>query len=275
MTMKTRPPYRPSSISNAVLAAVKAPELPPNPDTPPPPPIPDLAGAEAAAEAAVRDYDAAYAVLQSTHVSIPRLLAARIEAQSVLGAAEVSGGDTDNPRRQLGHIESSRQAAVRARSAALAALIAQEEELHSARAEVDAARQSHAAAIISNFEGRYAAAIAALQTLSAEAAALSSALRTEVPAPIPAVVAGIDQDARLVRDLGNAAAPPIDPTAARIGAMLSRLDAAISFSTSRRDAPQRERNLRVPDSSRGFDPTGVFEVARAGRRPTSGQFWTR
>jgi hypothetical protein len=238
----------------------------------------DLADALTTAERVLGERDKLHGTLQRTHVRIPELLARKMTVQAELGRAEIEGKDTSAIREQRLTVESERLSAVAQREGSIGALLSQEPELTAARDTLNTARQPYIAGIVNAFSERYAAAVRQLQMLWQESDALAAALRSDVPAPLPVKVSGGPKftpmgigcpefdPIKVERDLGpDASPPPIDATAARIGATLDRLDGAFNFAAGIRSALRMQSQLSMRTTSRGFDPSpsAVYIVAES------------
>jgi hypothetical protein len=172
-------------------------------------------------------------VLEQTHSQIPSLLAREQALIGELGAAEVAGDATEGVRNQLNDVFAQRESASRQRSAATNAIVALEPDLQATRQAAEQALQAHASQVTREFMTRYAAAVAALQTLWSEGEALGHALRVKVPMPVPVKVA--------------ASAPAaIDPVAATLGEALDSIDAALALAGGIRHLRQEDaRHYRL------------------------------
>jgi hypothetical protein len=213
----------------------------------------ELEDAVTQAEQVLAERDHTFGVLQQSHVRIPELLAARTQAQAALGNAEISHGDTGNARKRLDAINVDLASQVRARMAAIDALVGMDSALVVARDGVDAARLDYAASIAAAFEDRYSQAIATLQALWLEGNRLAFALRVKIEMEVPRRIEGSEP----------AAAPAIDSTAARIGSALDKLDNAIGFPRAFASMADRAEHLdRRGAAPNGFDPAATFTVMK-------------
>jgi multidrug efflux pump subunit AcrA (membrane-fusion protein) len=205
--------------------------------------------------------------LTDTHSTIPALLVARVEAASNVGAAEVFGDrDRSAARSHFDEVEAELTAAGQQRRGAVAALIAQEQELSSALARLEEAKTSYASGILADFNRRYQHALEAFLQVWAEGDMLSRSLRTPVSMQPPIQVSNlgregfrVEKSTEVVRALPESPiGAKIDPVAEKIGRQLDELTAAITYCKGLADTQSRHRpNL---DSNWPFDPAGVFVV---------------
>jgi hypothetical protein len=214
---------------------------------------PDLAAAITRAEGTLETHDRLRSILEQTHTSIPKSLSDERQLTSALGSAEVAGGDTTGLRQQLADLNAQRETDVRRRASAADAALDDEPELISARQSVSQSAERFSLGIIADFGQRCSDAVAVLQRLQAEAAALTCALRLQVDAPVlPSAASGV--------------AAPIPPAAQRIGELLDRLDGAINLCGGIRQS--HNRNLidgRLSENRTGAtgQTVGTFLVAKA------------
>jgi hypothetical protein len=237
-----------------------------------------LEAALATAEQVLRERDRLRSILSMTHADVPRLLQARIDARAAVAAAEVHGGlDRDEARARLEAIETELVTAGQQRRGAVAALIAQEQELSSALARLEEAKTSYASGILADFNRRYQHALEAFLQVWAEGDMLSRSLRTPVSMQPPIQVSNlgregfrVEKSTEVVRALPESPIEAkIDPVAEKIGRQLDELTAAITYCKGLADTQSRHRpNL---DSNWPFDPAGVFVVRQPFNDPVDQQ----
>ncbi|MGA7239433.1 MAG: hypothetical protein WBY44_27375, partial [Bryobacteraceae bacterium] len=140
----------------------------------------------------MQQFDALRAVLETTHTTIPQLLARQKTLERALGLNE-----TESVKEQLAGVVAERESAARRRAAAIGALTELEGPLQAERAALERSRQQYATHALAQFRERYAACVADLQALWEAGRALGLALRCEVPMPLPTkVVTSLDGVAR-------------------------------------------------------------------------------
>lgn len=217
--------------------------------------------APAAQAGALGEFSRLRTILAETHREIPSLLTQERAVDHDLGES-----DTEELRTMLTGVTQQRQAAVRRRSAAIAAIAALEEQLQVERLRADAALRAYAGEAVASFARRYEAAVASLQALWSEADMLSQALRCPVPVPLPVRVATspIDGSSRAVAVRSGEAGAALDTQAARLGAMLDEVDQALALIGSIRQAQQQAEHHRQLCLSRrtSSDMPGVYTVVK-------------
>jgi hypothetical protein len=182
-----------------------------------------------AAEDALTRFQQFDAVLRETHQTISDALRQEQGLVGELGRAEIVGGDVGELRRQLDAVTGTRAVAVRRRSSAADCVVELEGELRAGRAVAESARQAHAAEAVREFQGRYHAAVSALQMLWNEGEALARIIKAQVPMPVPArmVVSPIDGTSRVLPLRSGDVVGPLDAEAVRLSERLDQFDAAL------------------------------------------------
>jgi hypothetical protein len=159
------------------------------------------------------------------------------------------------------------------RAGAVAALLAQEQELTGVLARLEEAKTSYASAIILDFNGRYQHALEAFLQVWAEGDMLGKSLRTPVAMTPPIKVSHLgrvgyrcEESTTVERTAPESPiAAKIDSVAERIGRQLDELSAAITYCKGVADTQSRHRpNL---DTNWPFDPAGTFLVRQAFNDP--------
>ena len=254
-------------MSKQLLAGKPLPQPTATPAAPPTPP--SLESALTAAEVLLTARDKDMARLAQFPVTVPALLAKQIVCTDAAARAEL--------KTQISQAALDRRALIDI-------MQAQEPQLIAARSAVDAGRLDTAPRLVSAFQTRYNAALAAFQGLLAEGSAMAGCLRVDIAMPLPAAIVkgwnpdpierrnavhwradatGIDRPDTLRPVLGDAVAPSLPAAIQRIGVTLDALDRAIEFSSAITSHHRRVQELSFAKSEYGvFDPTGVFKVMR-------------
>jgi hypothetical protein len=207
-------------------------------------------------------------VLATTHTAIPQLLARQRTISRALGLNE-----TEELRRQLADVVAERESAVRRRSASIAAIVELEPALQTERAAVEQQQREHAVEAVRAFQARYEACVGQLQALWEEGRVLASALRSEVPMPLPVrvVTSPVDAVARAQPILADVAVT-VDAEAGKLGSMIDQLDAALGLCNAIRqsaDWEARAHRLAV-DRGAASGHTGVYRVMLTFRSQVDG-----
>jgi hypothetical protein len=170
-------------------------------------------------------FDALHTVLETTHSTIPALLARQKTLERELGLNESA-----ELQRELQGVVTERENAARRRGAAIAALMELEGPSQGERLAVEVERGQYALRVVAAFEARYSAIVGALQQAWEEGRALGMALRAEVRMPLPtrvvtSVVDGVARGVPIRADI----AVSVDEQAVTLGARLDRLDGALAL----------------------------------------------
>jgi hypothetical protein len=232
-------------------------------------PKPKNSSPEPPADDALARFGRLREVLIATHTEIPRLLARQRELDRELGLSE--NGEL---RQQLNETVAERENAARRRSAAIATILELGPALESERSRAAGALQAHAAEAIREFQTRYRSAVLALQTLWAEGEALSRALRSEVPVPLPvrvttSPISGVARAQAIRADVGDVA---VDPVAAKLAARLDAVVGALALCNGIRDvrvADVRHHRLAL-DRGTQTEFNGIYSVAMSFVCPMDG-----
>ena len=198
----------------------------------------------------LREFARLHTILVETHSTIPNLLASERTISHQLGVAE-GRGESGDSLKQLEEVAQQRQAAIWRRMASIAAITELEASLQGERARVSEELRAYAGEALAAFARRYDAAIESLQSLWSEAQVLSRTLRCAVPTPRPAT---FEHSAPQI--------PAVDAEAARLGAMLDRLDAALGLCNAIRQNGELEARHHRLSMERGLgrEYSGIYKV---------------
>jgi len=234
------------------------------------------------AERLLAEYNRLRAILSATHISVPALLVARIEARASVGATEIDGKlDRDKARSHLTDIESELTSAVRGRAGSISALVDMEGELSRALSDVEQERDRYAAGVVSEFETRYERALQAFLSLHEEGVRLAQALRVPVPLRSPVKVTGAATAHFLASETTKVTVLPpddtgqpvtADGTAEKIGKRLDDLSSALAY--SRGLIAAKARPVHSVSSNLPYSPDGLFKVLREFRDGIDGQIYS-
>lgn len=193
-----------------------------------------LAAALSAATETLRARDFVYDILATTHRTIPEMLGQRLSLEQEISQDEVlAGGAGEKLKSRLREIDAALEEMRRRRRGAVSALVADAKvgamALMLAKESVLAARAEFVAAVTRDFEARYNAAIAQVQSLWNESAALSAALKTTIPTPLPVRLSTnpVRQGTIERVEADGPAAVRLGAGVTRLAGILERLDSAL------------------------------------------------
>ncbi len=205
------------------------------------------------------------ATLSETHRQIPQLLQRQRDLERELGASE-----SVELKAQLADTLAERQAAVRKRASAIAAVMELESALLAERGAVEQQRQAYAVRGGQRIRPAMAAGLqrfgrVARRGLWEEGRVLGETLKVQVPSALPTkAVLPLDGSVKAVRPLASepVTAAVLPAHLSELGQQLDRLDAALNMCNSiRADAELETRHHRLAtDRGTAAEFTGVFKV---------------